>query len=867
MRHTMTDDFSSHTPMMQQYLRIKAEHPSVLLFYRMGDFYELFYEDAHKAAALLDLTLTHRGQSNGQPIAMAGVPYHAADNYLARLIAQGESVAICEQVGEVGAGKGPVKREVVRIVTPGTLSEDNLLPQRQDNLLAAVFSHTSTLMGIATLELSSGRFVLIQVSSTDELLSELERLHPSELLVAESDALWPLLNPRRGTRRRPEWDFELSSAIRRLQQQLHTHDLSAFACEDAPAALCAAGALLQYAQETQKAALPHIHTLKLERREDSITLDATTRRNLEIETDLKGGTDNTLVSVIDHTRTSMGSRLLKRWLNQPLRNHTEIKERLAAVTDLIESSTLASLQETLNSVGDIERIMTRVALSSARPRDLVQLRQTLAQVPLLQNGLNALPTASPRIQQLQRLLNPHPHVHALLSRAIVENPPMLLRDGGVIAPGYDAELDELTALSTDANQFLLDLEIQERKQTQISTLKVGYNRIHGYYIEVSKGQSKSVPAHYQRRQTLTNAERYITPELKQFEDKVLSSRDRALAREKRLYEELLTLLLADLTTLQATAQGLAELDVLSNFAERALTLNLSAPIFTSTPGINIQQGRHPVVESVLTSAFIANDTVLNPDARLQIITGPNMGGKSTYMRQTALIVLLAHTGSFVPAQSATLGPIDRIFTRIGAADDLASGRSTFMVEMTETAQILHYATVHSLVLMDEVGRGTSTFDGLSLAWAAAEHLATTAQSLTLFATHYFELTQLPDQLPGVVNVHLSAVEHHDTIVFLHEVKPGPASQSYGLQVAQLAGVPRGVIQRAKQILGQLENQTVAKQPKLRAPAATSKAPLQADLFATALPHPVVDALAQINPDELSPKAALEALYRLKQLTR
>ncbi len=856
MMTTDTQDLSVHTPMMQQYLRIKAEYPTTLLFYRMGDFYELFFDDAKKAAKLLDLTLTHRGQSNGQPIAMAGIPYHAADNYLARLIQQGESIAICEQIGDPATSKGPVKREVVRVVTPGTLTEENLLQERQDNLLVAICSH-HTAFGIATLDISSGRFVLMQVDSKEALLSELERLHPRELLIPDTDPLSQTLLERNGSRRRPDWDFEFESAQRRIIQQLQTHDLSAFDCDEVPGAIRAAGGLLQYTRETQKSALPHIHTLKVERREDTVLLDAATRRNLEIDGNLRGGTDHTLASVVDGTKTPMGSRLLKRWLNRPLRDHVLIGNRQQAVAAILETHQANEFQEILQGIGDIERIMSRVALNSARPRDLVQLRQTLALIPQVLALL--APYSCAHLQNLSQHIQSHPTIYQLLVKAIIESPPMLMRDGGVIAPGYDAELDDLRNLSQNANQFLIDLEVQERQRTNINTLKVGYNGVHGYYIEISKTQSEKAPDNYIRRQTLKNAERYITPELKQFEDKVLSSRERALAREKLLYDALLQQLLTDLHSLQTTAQGLSDLDVLVNFAERAQTLNWTQPTLTDIPGILIKAGRHPVVEQVLDGPFIPNDTELSDQQRMLVITGPNMGGKSTYMRQTALIVLLAHTGCFVPAQSATIGPIDRIFTRIGAADDLAGGRSTFMVEMTETANILHYATPNSLVLMDEIGRGTSTFDGLSLAWACAEYLVKHNKAFSLFATHYFELTQLSEQLQKIANVHLSAVEHQESIVFLHEVKKGPASQSYGLQVAQLAGVPKPVVQRAKILLVQLENQTVAKQAKLQ----PGKAPAQPDLFMQS--HPVVEALQNLYPDELSPKQALECLYQLKKM--
>lgn len=854
---------SEHTPMMQQYLRIKADYPHLLVFYRMGDFYELFFDDAKRAARLLNLTLTARGQSAGEPIAMAGVPYHAAENYLAKLIHLGESVAICEQIGDPATSKGPVKREVVRIVTPGTISEENLLPAKRDNLLMAICQNQNS-YGLATLDITSGQFILMQIDSLEALQAELERIQPCEILVPDASALYQLLQERPGIKRRADWEFTLDSAERLLTKQFGTQDLAAFDCADQPIALGAAGSLLAYAKETQKAALPHIRALKVERREDSIIMDAASRRNLEIDSNLQGHDQHTLCEVFDHTATSMGSRLLKRWFNRPLRDRLVLNERQDAIDELISKFLYTPVLQTLSDVGDIERIMARVALKSARPRDLIQLKQTLSLLPALQNHLAGTTTSS--LRQLARHITEHPEVVDLLQRAIIENPPVLIRDGGVIAPGFDAELDELRSLSQNANQFLIDLEQQERARTKLSSLKVSYNRVHGYYIEISKVQAEQAPSDYIRRQTVKNAERFITPALKQFEDKVLSSNERALAREKALYETLLTELLTYLAPLQDTAAGLAELDVLANLAERAETLNLSRPVLTEQAGIEIIAGRHPVVESVIKSAFTPNDTQLNDAQRMLIITGPNMGGKSTYMRQTALIVLLAHTGSFVPAKSAQIGPIDRIFTRIGASDDLASGRSTFMVEMTETANILHHAGPHSLVLLDEIGRGTSTFDGLSLAWACAEHLSRHIGAFTLFATHYFELTQLSEQLPKVSNIHLDAIEHEDKIIFLHEVKMGPANQSYGLQVAQLAGVPRNVIQCAKERLALLENQAVKQtQTQKKQRAVKLHEPLQPDLFATGQSHPALEKLQTCEPDSLSPKQALELLYQLKQL--
>ncbi|HEV2613372.1 MAG TPA: DNA mismatch repair protein MutS [Gammaproteobacteria bacterium] len=790
-----------HTPMMQQYLRIKSEHEDKLVFYRMGDFYELFFEDAKKAAKLLDLTLTKRGQSNGEPIPMAGIPYHAAENYLGKLIKAGESVAICEQIGDPATSKGPVDRQVVRIITPGTVTDEALLEDRKDNLLVAI--HRDQLrFGLASLDLSSGRFILQELHSEEAVLSELERLKPAEILVREEGAYDPVLKNRSGIRRRGAWEFNFETAKQLLLSHFKTHDLSAFGCEELPLGLMAAGALMHYARETQRTALPHIKTLRVERSEDHLILDAATRRNLELDTNLQGGIDNTLSSVIDRTSTAMGSRLLRRWLNQPLRDRNILQQRQQIISGFLENRSYVNLQEYLREIGDIERILARVALKSARPRDLVQLRSAIRVLPFIKNQLASFSIA--RIQNLANKINLFENLLQILNIALIDNPPMLIRDGGVIAEGYHAELDELRMLSENANQYLIDLEMRERERTNISTLKVGYNRIHGYYIEISAAQSKNAPIEYQRRQTLKNAERYITPELKQFEDKVLSAKSKALTLEKFLYDDLLEIILKDLSQLQDTAAVIAGIDVSCNFAERAETLHWVCPELTNNTELNIEAGRHPVIEFTQQNPFVPNDINLLPNRRMLIITGPNMGGKSTYMRQTALITLLAHIGSFVPAKKAVIGNIDRIFTRIGAADDLAGGRSTFMVEMTETANILHNATENSLVLMDEIGRGTSTFDGLSLAWSCAHYLADNIKAFTLFATHYFELTTLPEECEGIVNVHLDAVEHGDHIVFLHAVQEGPASKSYGLQVAQLAGIPISVIEKAKEKLRTLE---------------------------------------------------------------
>lgn len=847
---------SQHTPMMQQYLRLKAQYPDKLLFYRMGDFYELFYDDAHKAARILDITLTKRGQSAGEPIPMAGVPFHSAEPYLAKLIKAGESIAICEQVGDPATSKGPVERQVMRVVTPGTVTDEALLEERQDNLLTALHFQTDQ-FGLAWLDITSGRLQVSQGHGIEALQSELSRLNPAELLVNEelSHAKW--LQKYSTIRRRPPWEFDLSTATRLLTQQFQTRDLSGFGCADLSLAISAAGCLLQYAKDTQRSTLPHIRAIQVERREESVILDAITRANLELTVNLKGGHENTLASVLDHTVTPMGSRLLRRWIQRPLCCQNTIRNRQQAVSDLLKNSQYKNLQNELRGIGDLERILARVALKSARPRDLAQLRAALTLLPTIQTSLTTL--SSVLIDQLRTQIKPLPELLTLLQQAIMENPPVVIREGGVIANGYHAELDELRALSENADQYLLDLETRERQRTGINTLKVGFNRIHGYYIEISRGQAAQAPADYIRRQTLTTAERFIIPELKTYEDKALSSRSRSLALEKKLYEELLDKLQSDLATLQETATALSQLDVLTSLAEAAERLNLTCPELTTTPGLLIEAGRHLVIEKVLDHPFVPNDIEFNSQRRMLIITGPNMGGKSTYMRQTALITLLACIGSFVPAKRAVVGPIDRIFTRIGAADDLASGRSTFMVEMTETANILHNATEHSLVLMDEIGRGTSTFDGLALAFSCAEYLARTLRAFTLFATHYFELTTLANDLENVANVHLDAVEHGDNIVFLYAVNDGPANQSYGLQVAQLAGVPRTVIQRAKEKLLELENNSTANHQRHSVPSA----PKQQDLFVE--PDPVIAMLATIKPDHLSPKEALEVLYKLQSL--
>lgn len=843
---------------MRQFFAAKAEHPDVLLFFRMGDFYELFYDDARKAARLLDITLTQRGSSAGQPIPMAGVPAHAYEGYLARLVALGESVAICEQIGDPALAKGLVERKVVRIVTPGTVTDEALLQDRRDTLLMAVARGRSG-YGLAWADLAGGRFLVNEVGNDDMLEAELARLDPAELLMPDEDG-WPTtLSTRHGIRRRAPWLFDADSGRRQLLRFFDLHDLSGFGIEDRPLAIAAAGALLGYVEETQKQRLPHLTAIRVETSDGAIAMNAATRRHLELDTRIDGDTRNTLLGVLDSTITPMGGRLLRRWLHRPLRDRTIVSERHDAVERLIDARADADVRDAFRGLGDIERILSRVALRSARPRDLSTLRDALLLLPSVRDALRGID--SPRLQALCGELGEHDAQAAWLARAIVPQPPVLARDGGVIAEGHDEELDELRRLSTNADQFLIDLEARERESSGIPTLKVGYNRVHGYYIEISKGQSDKAPVHYTRRQTLTGAERYITEELKAFEDKVLSARERSLAREKLLYEQILDELNVRLEPLKRCAAALSELDVLVCFAERARELDWSRPSLVDEPVLRIERGRHPVVEAVREDPFEPNDLDLHADRRMLVITGPNMGGKSTYMRQNALIALLAHIGSFVPAAKAELGPIDRILTRIGAGDDLARGQSTFMVEMSETSYILHHATAQSLVLMDEIGRGTSTYDGLALAEACARHLANVNRCYTLFATHYFELTALAQPGSGVANVHLDAVEHGDSLVFMHAVKDGPADRSFGLQVAALAGLPKAVVREARGRLAELERRRNDPAPVLT--PQTLDTPQQFGLFTPA--SAALDALAAIDPDELTPKQALEALYRLKAL--
>ncbi len=851
----MTDKVSSEkdnlTPFMRQYLNVKAQHPDMLVFYRMGDFYELFFEDAEKSARLLGITLTKRGTHNGEPIKMAGVPYHAAEQYLVKLTKMGEAVAICEQIGDPAKTKGIVDRQVVRILTPGTLTDSALLDDTRDNwLLALCFGEG--LVGLARINLALGELILSEIAP-GLLAQELERIGPSELLFADTVNHIAVQNTVCAKKRLSAWQFDLDSANTILTKQFNTHDLDGYGCADLSLAISAAGALLDYVKHTQRTTLPHINGLTVEQSTQFVQLDGVTRRNLEIDQTIRGESSPTLYSLLNTTQTAMGARLLRYWLHHPLRDLNAVSARHNAVAALMRADETA-IREALRNIGDIERITTRVALRTARPRDLSALRDSLLQLPSLQASLGNV--QADLVRQITGQLSVPKVALNLLGQAIQQEPSSVLREGGVIADGYDAELDELRGMQANCGEFLLKYEAEERERSGLANLKVEYNSLHGFYIEISRAQAENAPAEYRRRQTLKNAERFITPELKVFEDKVLSANDRALAREKMLYEIVLDQLAPEINALQANAVAVAKIDVLSTFAERTLSLKYNAPEFVTEDGINIAGGLHPVVEQI-AQPFIANDVALSPYRQLLLITGPNMGGKSTFMRQTALIVLLAHCGCFVPAQSAKIGKIDRIFTRIGASDDLAGGRSTFMVEMTETANILNNATANSLVLLDEIGRGTSTFDGLSLAWACAKQLLEKNSSYTLFATHYFELTRLVEEFKQVANVHLDAAEHGNGIVFLHSVQEGAANQSYGLQVAALAGIPKSVVASAKRKLTQLEKQNIDAGPQVDM--------FVADAFPDAPLHPVVSALETLEPDELTPKQALESLYQLKAL--
>ena len=859
----LTSELTQHTPMMRQYLGLKAQHPDMLLFYRMGDFYELFFEDAEKASRLLGITLTQRGSSNGQPIKMAGVPYHAAEGYLAKLAKLGEAVAICEQIGDPATSKGPVERQVARILTPGTLTDTALLDESRDNQLLSIFQ-ADGLIGLARLNLAAGTFILSEIA-IGMLGQELERIAPSEILLADDFQHAAIGSSKVAKKRLSPWQFDFDSAFNTLTKQLNTYDLNGFGCAGLKVAICAAGALLDYVKHTQRTTLPHINALTVESTSAYIQLDAATRRNLEIDLTLRGEAAPTLYSLLNTTQTAMGSRLLRHWLHHPLRDRHAVIARHEAVAALMQHQHYANLNAPFKAVGDIERMTARIALKTARPRDLSGLLMSLQQLPLLQTQLQGLQTSM--LHTLATHLHAPYEVVNLLNSAIRPEPSVVLREGGVIADGYDAELDELRALQNNHGEFLLQYEAAEKTRTGISNLKVEYNSVHGFYIEMSRTQAESAPAEYRRRQTLKNVERFITPELKAFEDKVLSANDRALAREKMLYEQVLNQLLPFIAQLQVNANAVACLDVLACFAERAVTLKYVAPEFSTEAGMHIVAGRHPVVEQITVATsgqpFIANDVLLNPYRQLLLITGPNMGGKSTFMRQTALIVLLAHCGCFVPASLAKIGEIDRIMTRIGASDDLAGGRSTFMVEMTETANILHNATDKSLVLLDEIGRGTSTFDGLSLAWAVAKQLLEKNRSYTLFATHYFELTRIVDEFKQAANVHLDAIEHgpeqNKSIVFMHKVEEGAANQSYGLQVAQLAGIPKSVVAAAKRKLIQLERNNVVQDSTQPDMFTSNEASVELPI------HPALSALEAIQADDLTPKQALDVLYQLKAL--
>ena len=841
---------SRHTPVIQQYLGFKHQHPDKLLFFRMGDFYELFFDDARKAASLLDITLTKRGQSADEPIPMAGVPFHAVENYLARLIRLGQSVVICEQIGDPAASKGPVERRITRIMTPGTVTDEALLDQKQDCCLVTIHIDKKG-VGIASLDLGSGKLKVTEFANTESISTELKRINPAEILIREGIRLDNLVSTSCRITTRPAAYFDHSSAIQRILQQYQLKSLTGLDFETMDHAICAAGAALHYARETQCQELFHLHPVSVEHRNEWLILDVTSRRNLELVEDLSGRKQHSLLSILDSTATAMGGRQLRRWLLQPLRDQRQLGQRHEVVGTLLLNQNYTGLRTLLEDISDIERIITRVALNSARPRDLIQLRSTLSILPEIRKFLSLL--ESPRIRELITLINSLPELKAYLDHALVQEPPISLRDGGVIADGFDQQLDEYRQLSSDVSGYLVDLEQREKQRTGLANLKVGYNRVHGYYIEISRIHSDTVPVEYHRRQTLKGTERFITEELKQFEDKVLGAREKALAREKLLYETVIQRIRNDLSPIQTTATALAELDVLASFAERANLLNYHRPEFSQKHGITIKNGRHPVVEQIQPEPFISNDLTMDANRCMLVITGPNMGGKSTYMRQSALIIILAHIGSFVPADKAVIGPIDRIFTRIGASDDLASGQSTFMVEMVETANILNNATSQSLVLMDEIGRGTSTYDGLALAWACASYLASSVKAYTLFATHYFELTELANELDGTANLHFDAVEHGDRIVFLHSVKPGPASRSYGLQVAQLAGIPKSVIVSARQRLETM----VSGQP-----ASAATRPLSDPVSRE---HPLAREMKVINPNLITPQQALEILYKLKKL--
>ena len=844
--------------MMQQYLRIKAEYPDMLVFYRMGDFFELFFEDAVHAAKLLDLTLTSRNKNSADEIPMAGIPVHSTEGYLARLLKIGESVAICDQISDPAPSKGLVERKVTRVITPGTVIEEELLERKKENYLLAICT-AHPCYGLAYLDLSSGKFLLQTCNSLQELRDEIERIQPAEILLTENDQLITKLDQlldKYVSKSIPTWHFEFKSSITALCKQFGTKDLSGYGCDDQPLAISAAGAVLQYAKDTQKTQLSHVNAIQVCHKDEYIAIDSVTRNNLEIEVSTQGDSKHSLLNVLDKTACAMGSRCLRTWLNQPTRVKKILLQRHSAISEFLQLNTYNDLHDLLTIIKDIERISSRIALQTAQPRDLDALRSTLQCIPKIQKYLENY--KSELLFESVELLKDHEQLTSKLEHALREELPTLIRDGGVIKAGYDDELDELRNITTNANQFLIDLEQYEKTATNINNLKVSYNRIHGYYIEIPRSHADHAPEHYTRRQTLKNTERYITPELKKFEDNILSAKERSLKREKFLYDQLLNELKDGLPIIQSCSKALAQVDALATLAERAATLNYVQPRFTESHHLYIKQGRHPVIEQAQKEPFTANDAYFDEQRKLLLITGPNMGGKSTYMRQIALITWLAYCGSFVPAGEFEIGPIDAIYTRIGASDDLSSGRSTFMVEMTEAANILNNASKQSLVLMDEVGRGTSTYDGLSLAWCCAEHLSEVNQSYCLFATHYFELTQLPELYSKIHNIHIDAIEHNEKIIFLHNVKEGQANQSYGLQVAQLAGIPKSVIASAQLKLKELESEAV------KAKFTVNQPQLGLDLEEEQI-HPSIEYLENIDPDELSPKEALEILYKLKSL--
>ena len=850
-----------YSPGIQQYLTIKSNYPNILLFYNMGDFYELFFDDAKKAAKLLNITLTHRDKDKVIP--MAGLPIHSVDNYIAKLVNYGESVAICDQVGDPKTSVGPVERKVVRVITPGTLTEDNLLDKTRDNLLVAIYQqpdpNRQNSYALAALELSTGHFILKEINNATALRSEMERLQPAETLIQEG---WQPVCPCPSVQPQPPWSFDLDTCKEILCKQFQVMDLSGFGCTDMPAAICAAGALLQYVKSMQMSSLPHLKNLTVEYDQEHLFLDATSRACLEIDRTLAGTSNHTLLAIHSHTATAMGERCLRRWFGQPLRHCDTLTQRQDVVALMKDSTELENLHQVLSQCGDLERILSRLALENARPHDLIGLRETLRLIPPIKDFLATLPCTM--ATQLDAMIKPQPDILTLLDKAVIDQPPATIRDGGVIKPSYDTELDELRSMDQTADKFLLDLETREKTRTGATNLKITYNRVHGYYIELPRSQVAKAPPEYQRTQTLKNTERFIIPELQELGHKLISAREQALAREKKLYQELLQSFHPHLSTLQQVARGIAETDVLANLGWCAKHYNYTKPTLTDAPNIKIVEGRHPVVEKFLEEKFVPNDLTLDDQRRMLIITGPNMGGKSTYMRQLAQIVLLAHIGAFVPAREAVIGNIDCIFTRIGASDDITSGRSTFMVEMTEAANILHNATDNSLVLMDEIGRGTSTFDGMSLAWACAAHLATHNRSFTLFATHYFELTRLSNEFNNIHNVHIDALEHKNRIVFLHKVKEGAASQSYGIQVAKLAGIPNAVVDTARRKLIELE----AQQPPEMGKRDDSQLSLVlSENFSTTHQNltPIIDKLTAVNIDEMTPKQALEILYELKTL--